>query len=59
MVMDQDRSALVTGVISRAPQWIRHDLASKDAAVRTRAEETLTAMILGALGGGSADEGLS
>lgn len=32
-------------MIERAPQWIRHDLVAKDVAARTRAEETLAAMI--------------
>ncbi|MEV4933977.1 hypothetical protein MRBLSP13_002157 [Sphingobium sp. LSP13-1-1.1] len=46
--------AIILGVIERAPQWIRHDLAAKDAASRARAEETLAAMIADALGNGNA-----
>ncbi len=40
---------IITAVIARAPQWIRHDLASSDAALRVRAEESLAAMIAAAL----------
>ncbi len=36
-------------VVERAPQWIRHDLDSKDAVARIRAEESLAAMIADAL----------
>lgn len=44
---------IIQGVLERAPHWIRHDLASKDASVRLRAEETLAAMIANALEGDS------
>jgi hypothetical protein len=40
-------------VIERAPQWIRRDLESKDENIRSRAEETLAAMIGNALDGGT------
>ncbi|MDX3910800.1 MAG: hypothetical protein QHC67_13420 [Sphingobium sp.] len=54
-VMDQpDLTAIVTAVLAKAPQWIRHDLASTDATLRVRAEESLAAMIAAALG---ADQG--
>lgn len=38
-------TAVITGVLSRAPEWIRKDLASKDASTRERAEEALAALI--------------
>lgn len=28
--MDQETSELIMRVIARAPQWLRHDLSSKD-----------------------------
>jgi len=42
-------TATVQRVLERAPQWVRHDMAVKDASVRQRAEETLAAMIASAL----------
>jgi hypothetical protein len=47
--MNDPLQATLTAIIARAPAWIRHDLASKEPAVRTRAEETLAAMIASAL----------
>jgi hypothetical protein len=44
-----DIAATITKVIENAPDWLRQDLALKDAAFRTRAEETLAAMIAAAL----------
>jgi hypothetical protein len=35
--------------IARTPDWVRRDLASKDAAARLRAEEALSAMIVNAV----------
>ena len=52
--MDDEMKAILLGVIERAPEWIRHDLAAKDAATRARAEETLAAMTADALGNGNA-----
>ena len=46
---------LALKVIERAPQWLRHDLLSKDVAARGRAEETLAAQIVDALIRGMAD----
>ena len=40
-----DILALVTSVLAKAPEWIRKDLATKDAVIRTRAEEALAALI--------------
>lgn len=42
-------SAKITKVIESAPEWLRHDLTSKDVLIRARAEETLSAMITAAL----------
>lgn len=53
--MDDTTSAIILGVIARAPQWIRHDLDAKDDAIRTRAEETLAAMIANALRDGAGE----
>ena len=47
--MDDTLLATITAVIARAPEWIRHDLLSKETSIRTRAEETLAAMIANAL----------
>lgn len=54
--MDQETSELVTRVIARTPQWLRHDLSSKDLSARGRAEETLAAMIVDALSYGTPQE---
>lgn len=43
--MDETAKTHILRVIQRMPEWIRHDLGSKDAGVRARAEETLIAMI--------------
>jgi len=51
--MNDQMSATILKVIERAPQWLRHDLESKDAAARGRAEETLAAMIGDALANGT------
>jgi hypothetical protein len=44
-----DIAAVVRELLARAPEWVRIDLASKDATTRARAEETLAAMIEAAL----------
>jgi len=44
-----DTAATITRVIENAPDWLRQDLALKDSGLRTRAEETLAAMIATAL----------
>ncbi|QUT05151.1 hypothetical protein KFK14_19445 [Sphingobium phenoxybenzoativorans] len=38
-----------THVLTRLPQWIRHDLNVKDDLVRLRAEEAVAAMIAASL----------
>ncbi|KXU32706.1 hypothetical protein A0J57_08695 [Sphingobium sp. 22B] len=53
--MDEKTTNLIMAILSRAPQWIRHDLLSKDAGVKQRAEETLAAMIANALATGTDD----
>lgn len=47
--MDDRTKQSIAAVISRMPEWIRHDLVAKDVAIRARAEETLAAMIASAL----------
>jgi len=42
-------NATVTAAIAKAPQWIRHDLAAKDPALRQCAEESLAASITAAI----------
>jgi hypothetical protein len=44
-----DITAKINKVVEGAPQWLRHDLLSKDPGIRVRAEETLSAMIAAAL----------
>ena len=39
----------ITAAVSQAPDWVRRDLASKDALTKERAEETLAAIISAAL----------
>jgi len=48
--MHAEIPAIINAVVQRAPQWLRHDLASSDKAVRQRAEETMAAMLADALG---------
>jgi hypothetical protein len=43
--MPDDLQCIIAKVVSRAPEWVRHDLTSSESAVRLRAEETLAAMI--------------
>jgi hypothetical protein len=47
--METELNAIINGVITRAPQWIRQDLLARDANVRERAEEALSAMIASAI----------
>lgn len=44
-----DIQSIILAVLERAPQWIRHDLASSDATIRNRAEEAMAAIIAQAL----------
>jgi len=53
--MDNDTLAIIARAVERAPQWLRNDLASKDAGVRRTAEETIASMIANALGPGTGD----
>lgn len=47
-MMPEELASIVSGVVTRLPQWVRTDLASKDSSARARAEETLAAMIVAA-----------
>lgn len=38
----------VTAIVTKAPQWLRHDLASNLPLAKERAEEALIAMIVAA-----------
>ena len=49
----ENANALITAVLGRVPEWVRQDFASRDAAARSRAEETLAAMVSVALQVGS------
>ena len=40
---------IVHEAISNAPQWVKHDLTSKDPALKARAEDALAAMIAAVL----------
>ena len=52
--LDQETLTQLAGeVLHRAPAWVRADLSSSDATLRTRAEDVLAAMIGAALYGGS------
>lgn len=53
--MNDEITALITAILERAPHWIRHDLLSKDVTARSRAEETLAAMIAIGLRAGTSD----
>ncbi|MBB4100481.1 DUF6771 family protein [Sphingomonas kyeonggiensis] len=44
-----DLTEILTQVLRQAPQWIRLDLASKEAPRRERAEDALAAMIANAI----------
>ncbi|WP_340313570.1 hypothetical protein [Rhizorhabdus argentea] len=48
-MIPDDFTAKITKVVQGAPEWLRQDLMSKDPVLRTRAEETLSAMIAAAL----------
>nr|WP_165388457.1 DUF6771 family protein [Sphingomonas populi] len=47
--MEDTLQATITAIIARAPEWVRQEFFSKEAAIRSRAEETLAAMIANAL----------
>jgi hypothetical protein len=56
--MDEKVKALILRATERAPQWLRNDLASKDASVRAQAEEIFATTIANALtnGNGATEE---
>ena len=43
--MNASAQDAILQTVTRLPDWIRHDLAAKDPALRTRAEEALAAML--------------
>ena len=43
--MNDHQLLAILEAIRRAPQWVRTDLTQRDPALRTRAEDTLAAMI--------------
>jgi hypothetical protein len=45
---------VISEVVSRIPEWVRRELLSADPVTRVRAEETIVAMIVGALDKGVA-----
>lgn len=42
-------TAIITATLSNTPRWIRHDLVATDRMLRTRAEESLAAIIAAAV----------
>lgn len=46
---NEELTAILQQVLAHAPAWLRHDLASTDAAARARAEDTLAAQIAAVL----------
>lgn len=44
--MEQATKDAILKIVARLPDWIRHDLAGKDAMLRIRAEEALAAMVM-------------
>ena len=52
-IMEDELYRAVHATIAKAPEWVRSELASKDATARQRAEDALAAMIANALGHGS------
>lgn len=47
--MGENLQQAISAVVQRAPEWMRHDLLSKDNATRTRAKEALAAIITNAI----------
>jgi len=47
--MEHPHYPIICATIAKAPEWIRVELASKDATARLRAEEALAAIIASAL----------
>jgi len=54
--MSDETTRIILDVLSRAPQWSRYDLPSKEPNLRSRAEEALAAMIGEALGKGTQED---
>jgi len=43
--MDTATKSAIFNILTRVPEWLRHDFASKDSAARIRAEESLAAIL--------------
>lgn len=56
--MQTDVALILSAILAKSPEWIRKDLASKDASTRTRAEEALAALIAAGLEDSSPEPGL-
>jgi len=54
--MSETAYDIIARIVAKAPIWLRHDLTAKDLATRSRAEESLAAMIADALGQGECDK---
>lgn len=50
--MADEATIAIANIVSRIPEWVRRDLLSTDPATRARAEETIAAMIMDAIGEG-------
>jgi hypothetical protein len=46
--MDQSAKDALFKILARMPEWLRHDLAAKEPSVRSRAEESLAAILIAA-----------
>ena len=47
--MDQTAKDHLLKAVTRLPEWIRHDLTTKDPVTRRQAEESLAAMLVAAI----------
>jgi hypothetical protein len=54
--MEHAHHRIICATVAKAPEWIRVELASKDAAARLRAEEALAAIIASALADAEASD---
>lgn len=55
--MKENHLGVVSAVMKKVPDWVRHDLSSKDEGLRARAEETIAAMISAAVANATSAEG--
>lgn len=56
-IMSDKAYDIIARIVAKTPIWLRHDLTAKDLATRSRAEESLAAMIADALGQGECGKG--